>query len=133
MVEPIDFLIQYKDAVISAYHKAGKSPKGAWSALCEEFSELSQVMKYNTFKQYITAFVQITEKLSAVSPAPDKRLKGHNIDGWTLCFSKGYYRLHKKIKGRGHSIYIGKELDEAAARKKIKARVAEMEKGEGVK
>jgi len=42
------------------------------------------------------------------------------IAGWNAQLSKdGYYRLYRKIKGRVHSIYIGKELDIDKAHKRI--------------
>ena len=34
----------------------------------------------------------------------------------------GYYRLHRKIKGRVHSIYLGKIPDTEKALKKIAAK-----------
>jgi chaperonin cofactor prefoldin len=47
------------------------------------------------------------------------------IDRWNAQRSKdGYYRLYRKIRGRVHSIYIGKELDIDKARR----RIAEKEK-----
>jgi hypothetical protein len=49
------------------------------------------------------------------------------IGGWNAQRSRdGYYRLYRKIGGRVHSIYIGKELDVAKAEKKIAEREREL-------
>jgi hypothetical protein len=51
---------------------------------------------------------------SAAANSPKK------IGRWNAQRSKdGYYRLYRKIKGRVHSIYIGKELDIDKARMRI--------------
>jgi len=42
------------------------------------------------------------------------------VDKWNAQLAKdGYYRLYRKIKGKVHSIYIGKELDFQKARLRI--------------
>ncbi len=50
-----------------------------------------------------------------------------NIDGWTARMVNGYLRVYKSIKGKVHSIHIGKELDEEKARAKIAAKMKDLE------
>jgi hypothetical protein len=57
--------------------------------------------------------------------APDSRTGAlsKKIGGWNaLCSKDGYYRLYRKIRGRVHSIYIGKDLDIDKARRRIAER-----------
>jgi len=49
------------------------------------------------------------------------------VGRWSAQRSKdGYYRLYRKIGGRVHSIYIGKELDVDKAERKIADREREL-------
>ena len=49
------------------------------------------------------------------------------VGRWNAQLSKdGYYRLYRKIRGRVHSIYIGKELDIDKAERKIADREKEL-------
>lgn len=56
-----------------------------------------------------------------------------NIDGWTVRKSPDgrYYRLYKSINGKVHSIHIGKDLDEAKARQKIREMMVKLREQEG--
>ena len=50
-----------------------------------------------------------------------------NISGWTVHKGKdGYFRLHRRFKGRLYSIYAGKTLDRDKALKKIRAKESEL-------
>lgn len=62
--------------------------------------------------------VQAVKPESAQNPAAPDRPK--KIGRWNAQLSKdGYYRLYRKIQGRVHSIYIGKQLDVDKARRRI--------------
>ena len=67
---PVQILIEKRESVIGAY-EAGKGPKGAWNVLEKEVPEIAESMTFNTFKQYVTPFVQIAaeyeSKLQEVS------------------------------------------------------------------
>ena len=166
---PVRYRISHEEIILDAYQES-KGPKGAWESLQEDLPVLPQVMRYNTFKQYITPFSKIMEQVTqrlhrneqsraalketikalrqeknmverrlraiegrrlhkvtqkeqsqAVRQGLHKEVK--NIQGWTMHKAKdGYYRLHRKIKGRVHSIYLGKTLDTEKALNKISAK-----------
>lgn len=63
---------------------------------------------------------KVIQERDATEVASSKGKEGlRNIDGWSLHKAKdGYYRLHRKIKGRVYSIYLGKEPDVEKAREK---------------
>jgi regulator of replication initiation timing len=51
---------------------------------------------------------------------PQRKLPPKKIGRWNAQLSKdGYYRLYRKIGGRVHSIYVGKELDIDKAERRI--------------
>jgi DNA repair exonuclease SbcCD ATPase subunit len=51
---------------------------------------------------------------------PKRRISPNKIGRWNAQLSKdGYYRLYRKIGGRVHSIYVGKELDIDKAERRI--------------
>ena len=51
---------------------------------------------------------------------PQRRTSPSKIGRWNAQLSKdGYYRLYRKIGGRVHSIYVGKELDIDKAERRI--------------
>lgn len=51
---------------------------------------------------------------------PGGEIPARKIAGWNVQLSKdGYYRVYRKIKGKVHSIYIGKELDIDKANRRI--------------
>ena len=51
---------------------------------------------------------------------PERRASPKKIGRWNAQLSKdGYYRLYRKIGGRVHSIYVGKELDIDKAERRI--------------
>ena len=72
-MDPVQFLLDNKDAVLKAY-ETGNGPKGAWNILCNQIPELPDTMKYNSFKQYSTPFV----KISLVLNVENEALKADN-------------------------------------------------------
>ncbi len=162
-------MMGHEQTILDAYQKSG-GPKGAWESVQKVLPDLSEVMRYNTFKQYITPFAmimeEITQRLHKNKKAKaelnetikalrqekkmvEKQLKTieagqlhkvthkrqseafsqglprgvKNIQGWTVHKARdGYYRLHRKIKGRVHSIYVGNTLDTDKALHKIAAK-----------
>ena len=49
-----------------------------------------------------------------------EEIPAKKIAGWNVQRSKdGYYRVYRKIKGKVHSIYIGRELDIDKANRRI--------------
>jgi chromosome segregation ATPase len=60
------------------------------------------------------------EVVQKVIQNPQRRTPPNKIGRWNAQLSKdGYYRLYRKIGGRVHSIYVGKELDIDKAERRI--------------
>ncbi len=60
------------------------------------------------------------EVVQEVIQNPSRRTSPNKIGRWNAQLSKdGYYRLYRKIGGRVHSIYVGKELDIDKAERRI--------------
>jgi len=166
---PVKYMMGHEEMLLDAYQSSG-GPKGAWELLQKDLPDLLEVMKYNTFKQYITPFAMIMAEVTqrfhrnkkanveleqtirrlrqeknmlegqieaiqagrldkvphpgqseALPQGSHREIK--NIQGWTVHKARdGYYRLHRKIKGRVHSIYLGQTLDRDKALHKIAAK-----------
>lgn len=153
MAKPIDFLIENQRTILKEYYRNETSPRKTWDRLQIQLPKLSNHMSFNTFKQYLSVFIALSEKLRKESKKEvaklkqkdaelselrlkviemEKRLsklgqKSRNIEGWTVRLtSKGYYTVCKSFGGKVESIYIGKVLDEAKARKRIAERMSKL-------
>lgn len=160
MAKPIDFLIEHRKTILKEYYRNEASAGKTWDVLQIKLPKLGQNMSSNTFKQYLSVFIALSEKirkqgekesaklrqkdaeLSALRlkvKEMEKRLsslghKSQNIDGWTVRFtSKGYYNLCKSFAGKVESIYIGKVLDEAKVRKRIAERMSKLRQTKVIK
>jgi len=60
---PLKYMMGHEEIILDAY-QGSKGPKGAWESLQEVLPDLPQVMRYNTFKQYITPFSMIMEEVT---------------------------------------------------------------------
>lgn len=78
-------------------------------------------------QQLEQAHRQIAElKAELKSHTLRNRTTPHVIDGWSIQFSGGYYRMFRRINGKLHGIYLGKKLDEELAREKIKRKMEDL-------
>jgi len=159
-VKPIEYMIQFKKTIIDAYRQNERNSEKTWQHLGMILPELKQVMKKNTFKQYMTVLLafcseldrinnesdQIKKELellknkhnnksSHMSNYPEKKLdrvrqnnnkvrqkldRNLKITGWNVRKSNdGYYRCYRKINNKVHCVYIGKQLDQSKAMKRI--------------
>ena len=65
MLKPIEFLLENKDLVLSVFNSTNSKPKQTWDTLINGkegkaiLPKLSQIMKYNTFKQYLSVLVAL--------------------------------------------------------------------------
>ena len=153
MAKPIDFLIENQRTILKEYYRNATSPRKTWDTLQIKLPKLSYNMSFNTFKQYLSVFIALSEKIQKQSEKElaklkqkdaellalslkvkelEKRLsklgqKSQSIEGWTVRLTaKGYYNLCKSFGGKVESIYIGKVLDEAKARKRIAQRMSKL-------
>jgi len=153
MAKPIDFLLENQKTILKEYERNETHLRKTWDTLQIKLPQLSDTMSFNTFKQYLSVFIALREKLRKESERElsklgqkdtelsalrlkvkelEKRLsklgpKSQNIEGWTVRLTaKGYYNLCKSFGGIVESIYIGKVLDEAKARKRIAERMSKL-------
>jgi len=217
MSNPISFLVDHETTILAAYGENNGKPRNTWFRLETELPELSQTMTFNTFKQYVSVFAfvkdrldkvrqieveaalaafrnekseleqrlgnalerldKVTQNRSETAAKLEKALEEKDrleaalnkgcdrldrvrqndgdqlrkapsgldkvtqartteapvrqnslavpkrISGWSVqCSKDGYYRCYRKINKRLHSVYLGKELDEKDAERRIKAK-----------
>jgi len=153
MGKPIDFLLENQKTILKEYYRNETSARKTWDSLQIKLPKLSDTMSFNTFKQYLSVFIALREKLREESEKELSKLgwkdaelsalrlkvkeleeqllklgqKSQSIEGWTVRLtSKGYYNLCKSFGGKVESIYIGKVLDEAKARERIAVRMSKL-------
>ncbi len=94
------------------------------NSLTEEKCRLEQQIK--EYQAKLESHHPVTQPLNTQEdppPAPPR-----NIDGWTVHKGKdGFFRLHRRIKGKLHAIYGGKKLDEVLIRAKIRKKEAKIQ------
>lgn len=112
--------------------------KEAYKILASNRYDLLSVMTPATFKAYraaAEAFVKVEEeseneieemyqdkidKLRQEIVILKKEKEGaQNIDGWTVRKVGDYFRIYKSIKGKVHSIHLGRKIDIEKAKLKI--------------
>ena len=98
------------------------------------------VANNNLTEQLAIANAELTEKLATVShdnnlaiatkelPAEGEKIANHKIAGWNVTPFRGYFRAFRRINGKLHSLYLGKNLNTAEA--KIKAKEKQMAGGD---
>jgi hypothetical protein len=143
-ITPISFIVSHKQTIETIHSQCEGNIRKTWENLTEILPELNEVMKFNTFKQYLTVLMSVTDALNqgvetdtiGSDPRLDKvRQNNGNSDsvrqkldksskrilGWNIRRANdGYYRCYRKVKNKLHSIYIGKELDLSKAQQRIK-------------
>ena len=137
---PIQFMIENREAILSAPKEGGGSPSRLWDRLKAFIPEIEAAMAFNTFKQYVGAFLVMADELDKVTQrlhAAEQEvtsLRGYqsmepaqSIDGWNVQLGKDhYFRLFKKVRGRVRSIYLGRIYDVDKARARIRAKEEEL-------
>ena len=137
---PIQFMIENREALFSAHKEVGGSPSKLWDRLKASVPEIEQSMAFNTFKQYVGAFFVMAAKLDEVTQrlhelerevsllrGYETRERAQNIDGWNVQLGKDhYFRLFKKVRGRLRSVYLGRIYDVDKARALIHAKEEEL-------
>ena len=141
---PISFILHHQQAIMPVHYRNGQKTSQTWNCLKKDLPELQQVMKFNTFKQYLSVITAVTNQLGddnrekkAVRQGlsnsfreekngldkvrqetihPPRRILGWNVRK----AGDGYYRCYRKIHNQVHSIYIGKQLDVEKAQHRIK-------------
>jgi len=66
MLSPIAFLIEHRKTILQQYRQHDSKAKKAWASLQKILPQLSECMRFNTFKQYMSVFVVVTNGLDKV-------------------------------------------------------------------
>jgi hypothetical protein len=75
MASPIEFLMANRKVILEQYRQNDSKPKKAWESLQEILPPLSESMSFNTFKQYVSVFVGVTNGLDKVIQSRNNLLK----------------------------------------------------------
>ena len=70
MLKPIEFILNHRELIMSVYNQNTGMPKKTWCELLTEESllpKLDQVMKFNTFKQYLQVLIAVDKKLQEIN------------------------------------------------------------------
>ena len=78
MSSPLSFLIEHENTILKAYGQNNSKPKATWISLEKGFPQLSRVMTFNTFKQYVSVFAFIKTELDKVRQNEINRLEKEN-------------------------------------------------------
>jgi len=66
MSSPLSFLADHENLILVAYRDNNNKPRDTWLSLEKYLPELSQTMTFNTFKQYISVFAFVKNRLDKV-------------------------------------------------------------------
>ena len=66
MLSPIAFLMEHRKIILQQYRENDSKAKKAWESLQKILPQLPEAMSFNTFKQYISVFVVVTDGLDKV-------------------------------------------------------------------
>jgi chromosome segregation ATPase len=72
MASPIEFLMEHRKTILKQYRQNDSKPKKTWENLQEILPPLSESMSFNTFKQYMSVFVSVTNGLDKVRQQRDE-------------------------------------------------------------
>ena len=66
MLSPIAFLIEHRKIILTQYRQNAGKPRKTWESLRKILPQLSETMSFNTFKQYMSVLVALTNGLDQV-------------------------------------------------------------------
>lgn len=75
MASPIEFLMKHRTTLLKQYRQNDSKPKKTWEDLQEILPSLSESMSFNTFKQYMSVFVSVTNGLDKVRQQRDEAIQ----------------------------------------------------------
>jgi len=71
-VKPIEYMIQFKKTIIDAYRQNERNSEKTWQHLGLVLPEMKQLMKKNTFKQYMTILLAFCSELDRINSESEK-------------------------------------------------------------
>jgi len=78
MLSPIAFLIEHRKTIVQQYRQHENKPKKTWASLQTILPQLSESMRFNTFKQYMSVFVVVTNGLDKVVQERDEIIQSRD-------------------------------------------------------
>ncbi len=69
---PIMFILNHKNSILQVHYRNGQKSKKTWNYFKDSLPELQQVMKYNTFKQYLSVITAVTNELNDAADEKNK-------------------------------------------------------------
>ena len=63
MAKPIDFLLENQKTILKEYDRNETRLRKTWDTLQIKLPKLSDNMSFNTFKQYLSVFIALSEKI----------------------------------------------------------------------
>jgi len=113
-MSPTESIIHNLAAVRDAFAlHPGATP--AWRYLQGTCPALSAAMSCNTFRATAPVVLATAAQLHGARVTPSEP-PPRNYRGWTLCPGKdGLLRAHRRVNGKGYSLYFGKTWDPARA------------------
>jgi uncharacterized protein (DUF3084 family) len=78
MLSPIAFLIEHRKAIVQQYRQHDSKPKKTWASLQKILPQLSECMRFNTFKQYMSVFAVVTNGLDKVIQERDEVIQSQD-------------------------------------------------------
>ena len=75
MLSPIAFLIEHRKTILQQYRQHDSKTKKAWASLQKILPQLSECMRFNTFKQYMSVFTVVTNGLDKVIQERDELIQ----------------------------------------------------------
>lgn len=78
MLSPIAFLIEHRKTIVQQYRQHENKPQKTWTSLQTILPQLSECMRFNTFKQYMSVFVVVTNGLDKVIQERDEIIQSRD-------------------------------------------------------
>ena len=75
MLSPIAFLIEHRQSILQQYRQHDSNTKKTWKSLQAMMPQLSECMRFNTFKQYMSVLVVVTDGLDKVIQERDELIQ----------------------------------------------------------
>ncbi len=118
MLSPIEFLIEHRKIILQQYRENDSKPRKAWESLQKTLPLLSATMSFNTFRQYMSVFVVVTDGLDKVIQDRDEAIEQLKIERGNLKrrLKEATQRLDKVIQKEPIETSVIQGLDNKSKR-----------------
>jgi hypothetical protein len=113
MLSPIEFLMEHRKLILQQYRQNDSKAKKAWESLQKILPRLSVAMSFNTFKQYMSVFMVVTNGLDKVIQDRDEIIEKLKIENGNLNrrLKEATQRLDKVIQTESIEASVIQRLD----------------------